>query len=86
MRDDLEKDSKVLALVGGELIFARKKHPDNMVDENHFWGILDEEVTELKEAIISGDPKRILEEAIQVGAMAVRGISDLGLVEPGEGK
>lgn len=63
---------------------AREKHPQPFVDYNHLMGVLDEEITEVKDEAYR---KRVRVEAIQaellqVIAVCLRGLEDLTLKKP----
>lgn len=58
-----------------ELLRARAKY-GRFRTAHEGWGVIDEEWTELKEAIIANDPILIRKEAIQVAAMAMSLVAD----------
>lgn len=62
-------DREFLARVGAEVVFARRKFPNNA----HMLAALTEEVGELARALLEGEGKaRIRAEAIQVACVALR--------------
>jgi len=72
-----EADGRALSAILGEVNRARSKFPGWPEDVVHGAAILGEESGELMHAALNlfygrGDAKRVREEAIQVGAMAVR--------------
>lgn len=69
-------------MVQEELVTARKKHPDRFSSLHEGYAILLEEVDEVWDHVRAKKPDRlkVLEELIQVGAMAQRAAEDLGLI------
>jgi len=77
-----ERINEVLALVGGEVVRATNQHPKyNSVHE--LYGVMMEEVEEFWEEVCKKKEQRNLEHmargVIQIAAVCVRGILDVGL-------
>ncbi len=75
-------DQLVVREVQKELAKAREKFGD-MASQHEGWAVIREEVDELWEEVKHGSLARACEEAIQVAAMAIRFVADLG-AEGGE--
>jgi hypothetical protein len=69
-------EDEIIAQLLQELHRAGDKHPP-IRSIHELWGILDEEVEEFKDAVRSDDRALALEELVQIGAMAMRGLRDL---------
>jgi hypothetical protein len=69
------------ALVKAELERARRLHPGNQRCLHEAYGVLQEEVDEFWDLVKfkKPDPKKVLEELVQVAAMAQRSAEDLEL-------
>jgi len=70
-------DEQAIDFILKELAFARRKHPKFPEDRIHQAAIVGEEAGELLRAALQaqyedGHPNACAEEAVQVGAMAVR--------------
>ena len=65
-----------LGLISAELARARSKFPGTFASPHEGFAILKEEVDELWDAVKANDKRNAKEEAIQVGAMALRFLED----------
>lgn len=75
------KGSKFSGRVAYELMFARAKHAKPMNSAHEGYAVLLEEVEEVKDEVFHGkDKQHLLEELIQVAAMAQRMAEDLKLI------
>lgn len=75
-------DAKAIAAIVGELSRARKSH-GKFPSLHHALGVVREEYKEFEEKVFERDVDRgaVAVECVQLGAMAVRTLTDLGLTE-----
>lgn len=74
-----EADAAAASLLLNELLKARERH-SGITSELEGWAVIHEEATELFDAIRNHEGREAVRaEAIQVGAMAIRFLVDLGL-------
>jgi hypothetical protein len=82
------QEEAVVALFVDELLKARSIHPKGIVTQHDGWAVIHDEMVELFDAIRAKHPDgvdahdaEVVKEVVQVGAMALRFLLDLGFLE-----